>query len=1104
MNERVRHVKELAAMAVCLSMICGMLVILPSNGAAAPPEGYIQGNLSDGTNPLTESLVFCMATFGGIESSAWTDAEGNYSIAVPGGLDYMVMAFNDSCYAGLQYVRVMSDETVYLNFTLDDIAPEVTDVTVMGYVKDELSGPVVDTIVSVYSADPANMGEGPPMYMNMTRTDGLGLFTVDVLPSIAGGGVAALGVPGYPFSDNTTDEPLVSGQTYWINLTLMPLVYDDDATISGTVTDADSGLPIEGVLIMTDSWNESSEESSSNLTWTDSDGRYYMDIESGWVRITMSKPGYTMYMQESIEVLPGEDEVVDASLRTATAVVRGNVTDKDTGLPISFAQVYMYDPVNGSMNMAFTNATGAYTLEAFDGSGLVIGAQAEGYGRQYVMLDIDPGDELWIDFELGAIDASVSGKVTDVFSGLPIQYASVHYSSMAYENWDNTDVNGDYDMDLVSGDYMVEVHSPMHSYKTFGVTISPGPNVVDIELMPWEIPDTVRMYGYVNDSSSGAGIFDAQVDVGVGPPDYSERNGTASDLSGQYEIYIPPVELIVVVSAPDHTHVETAVNASAETEIRMDFVLDQDIWSPNLTYSQSPTENVSWTNPTWIHVSAQELDAKNMALWQFMKNGSGGGIAYYYGIEARSSNLHPLDPSDNNLPFSKVGDSYEVDHVWSAEPMCGWLTDGVSELYLMYYEYWMGPDMYIALRGDYVNSSLMAPEWGTAWFDGASGEFMFFTFDSGWLETATPDDPTGVIAPYVQLMQVMEGTGGIMGIYMVPMGDWSVVDLMFVPDWVAPSGDYASLFYISDWGGRGAANLTLFTVDNDPPIADAGPGQEAVVDTTVTLDGGMSHDNVGITTYRWTFDDGGPVELFGEVVGHDFTTLGNHTVTLTVYDGAGHSDSATTWINILGDARPVADAGADQEVPISTIVYFDGTGSYDDIGIVNYTWTIEELMEYMWGSMPEFSFSAPGIYNVTLVVEDTTGQKSFSDTMQVTAKDVTDPVADAGGDQTEMGGVEIWLNGAGSWDNVGVVNWTWTFEYIGSPVELYGEFVNFTFWVEGVYNITLNVTDAAGNWDTDEVQVTIAGIIPEFPSMMLPVMGMLAMLLFVVLRKRRH
>jgi len=1102
LDQTVRWIKTLAALLVCMSMIAGMLVTLPYDAAAAPPDGYIEGNVNDGVNPLPDSVVVVMPMYGSTEIVTWTDALGYYSIAVPGGLDYGVLAFNDSCYGEMAFVSVLPGEVSYLNFSLENISPAVTDVTVMGFVYDELGSPMVDTLIGVYTADPATMGDGPPLYINMSRTDGTGMFVADVLPSIAGGGVAAVGVPGYPMSDNQTEDPFVSGQTYWINLTLQPFSFDNDAAISGTVTDSGTGLPIQDVMVMVESWNESTDEGSTNMTWTESDGTYLMDIESGWVRVVMSKPGYTMYMQENIEVLPGETAVVDAELRATNAMIRGNVTDRDSGSPVTTARVFIFDTVNGTMNMAFPNGTGFYALAAFDGVDLFVGAQADGYGGQYMTIDVNPGDELWIDFELGVIDASVSGVVTDVFSGMPVADASVHFWSPEYEDWDNTDPSGAYDMNLVSGDYSVEVNSPSHRYQTFNVTISPGPNIVDISLIPWDLPETVRLYGYVNDSSSGTGIDMAYVDVGIGPPDYSERNSTSSAPSGYYEIYIPPIEMIVVVSAGDHTHVDTVVDASIGTAIRMDFVLDPDLWSPNSTYAQMPTENVSWTNPAWMHASAQEVDAKSLALWQFMKNGSVGGFSYFYTIEALYTTLNPLDQSGNNLAYSEVGDSYIVDYMWFAQPMCGWLTDGVSQLYLPYYEAWMGPDSYSGLRGEYTNSSLAGPEQGNAWFDSATGEFQFFTFDNWSLSTATPADPTGTITVFVNSIRAMDGSELWWWEGTMPMGDWSVVDLLFLRDWTAPSGEYGALFFVNDWTNRGAANFTRYTVDNDPPVADAGPGMQAVVDTTIILNGSMSSDNVGISTYRWNFDDGGPVELYGETVPYDFTTLGNHTVTLTVWDGAGHSDSATTWVVVLADDRPVADAGPDQEVAIDTVVDFDGTGSSDDVGIVNYTWTIVELTEYMWGPMPQFTFAAPGVYNVSLVVEDSIGQLSDPDTMQVTARDVTDPVADAGPDQTEMGGVEVILSGAGSSDDVGIVNWTWTFEYMGSPVELYGETVNFTFWVEGVYDITLNVTDAAGNWDTDVVQITIAGMIPEFPSVMLPVMGMVALLLFAWRRRR--
>ncbi len=1103
MDKTPRWTNALAAMFVCLSLVVGMLVILPGEAAAAPPDGYIQGNVNDGVNPLPDSIVVAMPMYGGLEVMVLTDALGDYSIPVPGGLSYGVLAYNDSCYGEMAFVEVSPGEVSYLNFTLENIAPAVTDVTLMGYIQDELGDPVADALVAVYTADPDSMGDGPPLYINMSRTDGAGLYVADILPSVAGGGVAALGIPGYPMTDNQTGYAIVSGMTYWVNLTLEPFAYENDATISGVVTDFDTGLPIQDVMIMVESYNESADESSSNMTWTEADGSYFMEIESGWVRIVMSKPGYTMYMQESVEVLPGEDEIVDGILRAATALIQGNITDRDSGLPIQSARAIIYDPVSGSMNMAFSNEAGFYSLDAFDGTGLIIGAEADGYGGQYMLMDIDPGAELWIDFELRAVDATVSGVVTDAFSGLPVPDASLHFMSPDYDRWESVEPDGTYEMTLVSGEYTVDVNSPSHRQKIlYNLTISPGPNVVDVELMPWDLPESVRLYGYVNDSTSGIGIDAASVEVGLGPPDYSEYNQTWTDPSGYYELLIPAVEMIVVASAGGHTHDEAAVDATNETDIRMDFELDMDMWSPNVTYTQTPKENVSWTNPTGMHASVQDVDVRSIALWQFMKNGSGSGFSYYYIIEGLHSAMSPLEQSPNNVPYMQVDDTYFIDYFWSAQPMCGWLTDGLYDLYVPYTEYWMGPEPYSAMRGEYTNSSMSGPEYGTAWFSGDTGEFSFFTFDNGSLATATPDDPTGMISASASMIQVQDGTEMWWWMGGVPMGDWSVVGLMFQRDWIAPSGEYLSLFFANDWAGNGAVNVTLYQVDNDPPVADPGPDLEAVVNTTVNLDGGLSYDNVGIAAYDWWIESDN-VSLSGEQVDYVFTEVGLHNVTLTVFDGAGHSDSAILYVDVIGDEPPTADAGSDQEVAIDTVVDFDGTGSSDDVGITNYTWTVVELMEYMYGATPQFTFSDPGVYNVTLVVVDTANQTSVPDTMQVTAMDVTSPVADAGGDQSEMGGVEVVLSGAASWDDVAVVNWTWTFEHMGVPVTLWGEVVSFAFWEEGVYDITLNVSDAAGNWDTDVVQVTISGIIPEFPSLVMPVIAMVALLLFVRFRKRR-
>ena len=114
-------------------------------------------------------------------------------------------------------------------------------------------------------------------------------------------------------------------------------------------------------------------------------------------------------------------------------------------------------------------------------------------------------------------------------------------------------------------------------------------------------------------------------------------------------------------------------------------------------------------------------------------------------------------------------------------------------------------------------------------------------------------------------------------------------------------------------------------------------------------------------------------------------------------------DEASNWnstpikdVQINDNHDPDADAGPDQPVDEGTIVTFNGSGSTDNIGIVNYTWTFNDGVQNvtLYGAAPTQNFTTAGNYTLTLTVEDAAGNND-TDTMIVSVNSV---IIDSDGD----------------------------------------------------------------------------------------------------------
>ncbi len=95
---------------------------------------------------------------------------------------------------------------------------------------------------------------------------------------------------------------------------------------------------------------------------------------------------------------------------------------------------------------------------------------------------------------------------------------------------------------------------------------------------------------------------------------------------------------------------------------------------------------------------------------------------------------------------------------------------------------------------------------------------------------------------------------------------------------------------------------------------------------------------------------------------------------------------------------------------------------------------------------------------------------------QFVIQDNTPPIAYAGLDKAVTEDTIVVFDGSGSTDNGDIVNYVWTFTDVTLQTML-GINPIYTFNNIGNFEITLNVSDTAGNWDTDTMWVNVSEII---------------------------
>ncbi len=388
--------------------------------------------------------------------------------------------------------------------------------------------------------------------------------------------------------------------------------------------------------------------------------------------------------------------------------------------------------------------------------------------------------------------------------------------------------------------------------------------------------------------------------------------------------------------------------------------------------------------------------------------------------------------------------------------------------------------------------------------DGVFTVTLTITDESGGTDTQTFTVTVDNVVPVAEAgvdQTVAEGSPvSFAGSFTDPGNDthtisWDFGDGTIVTDTLTPTHTYAqdgtytiTLSVTDDDGGIGTDSLTV-TVTNVAPVVDTIADQTVADGSEFTLVATFNDPGDDTQTVVIDWGDGtsdtqtvGP-EAGGNIsASHTYADDGTFTVTITITDESGGTDTQTFTVTV-DNVIPVAEAGEDQTVAEGSPVSFVGTFTDPGTDIHIFRWDFGDGTVVTDTLTPSHIYSQDGTFSVTFTVTDDDGGVG-TDTLTVTVTNVS-PVIDAIADQTVADGSEFVL--AATFNDPGEDNQTVTINWgDGSPTETQtlapdaGGLIDaaHAYADDGIFTVTLTVTDEAGGTDTQTFTLTVENVTP--------------------------
>ncbi|MHB1440001.1 MAG: PKD domain-containing protein [Cuniculiplasma sp.] len=322
-------------------------------------------------------------------------------------------------------------------------------------------------------------------------------------------------------------------------------------------------------------------------------------------------------------------------------------------------------------------------------------------------------------------------------------------------------------------------------------------------------------------------------------------------------------------------------------------------------------------------------------------------------------------------------------------------------------------------------------------------------------------NPADVEIPVYFVSIISGGTGPYTYLWSLNGNSYTTQDVNYT---FMSSGTFSVELTVTDASGN-HASYSVDEVVNPVPTVNIQASYQRVdlgiKDTfSASVTGGTSPFN-----YTWTL--GAKILNYSQQFHTNFTQAGRYTINLTVTDYFGEKATGSYTVQVV--PKPSALIEGPNRTDVSTSTYWEGYGSYGTAPY-NYYWYLNGINTSA-GLYLQYSFPKTGTYNISLVIEDSQGDKAYA--YLIASVRYLPKISLTETRHSTDVGVPIYFNSSIS-GGTPFFNYTWSIAGIGFVG--YQNNLEYSFSNPGKYNVSLQIYDGSGNSASSSIAITINAI----------------------------